>query len=427
MDIHHNYSVIAQLLVFFALVISVPATSVTGAEPNPIQALIEQLGSEKRIERAEAETRLKELGEEALGAIESALQTESATSFQLQNIADAIRLDLAKRALTGTRVTIEPQNGTTLGSIAEFISKQTDYDVLVTPELSRLPAPVEIRDQPFWLAIDTLGRAADVGWDHIQTGVQYSPTAQKRFAIADYPQCLRVAAAQPLLPKTFRRRLRSQLVRIGFRVDVEPNITTYFLTVKDKAFSLHSQSDSGERINGPFNPGAVREVAPTSPEAFEFTIDFETENPITTETLNVKGEVELFCSAKTDHLRIALTPSSSEPGKLSIVSLERQESGLKLTIDIIMPKGIEEFDSYRQSMLHQRCWLIDQNSEKIPFEQKRIVTITGAKHRVEFLFSTLSSDVSNWTLAYDCPAVLTHYPISFHIREMPYANENQGR
>lgn len=376
------------------------------------ELLIQQLRSSSRAKRIEAERELIDLGEGVLPHFRNLNHSDPALSFHLKQIEEEIRLRLAMDTLNGTLVTLQNTQPVALEQLTKTLTDQASMSVGVDSRLRNLPVQVEVNQQPFWKVIDELSQQADVGWSRDRSGVTFAAQALLKYGATDYPKCFRVAAIHHAPRKSFRRRLRQNLVRISFRVDVEPVIVPYFLTVRDRHFELRS---SDNQTLSPFNPDAVREIPLVAQPWFEFTVDFHSESEVKANEFELDGEVELFCAARTTQIEVPLNDEEQTDARVQFVSKRSNTTEQRVVADIFLPEGSEQFDSHRLALLHQDAWRVEEG-QNVPARQTRIVEIDGQKHRVEFVFPKAIGQQDQATFIYNYPDLFTSLPVSFKIR-----------
>lgn len=389
---------------------------VVAAEPRSVDELLQQLQSDQRAERLEAERRLIEKGEEILDAIAPREAFDSALQFRLAKIRSRILQQAASQTLNGTRVTMKDRRVLPLGTVSQIISQQTGNDLRADPTVSQLEVNLLAEDEPFWKVVDKLSEAGDIGWGRTAGGVKFSPEFDIKHDQAAYPKCLRVAAFHRLQQQRFRGSTRKGLVRLSFRVDVEPLVTPYFLEVHDQNFQL--RGDAGVSFF-PFNVAASREIPFVGESQFEFTIDFRVDENSLAETRTVKefelaGELELFCAARKTEIVVPLQAEADNQRLVQIVSTKREKAGMVITAEIEMPEGIEVFDSHRLALLH-RGVVLRIGNEQIPVRQHRMTFAEGRRHTVEFTFATEVPVSEQVHFVYRYPQLFATLPVSFEI------------
>ncbi len=407
--IRHHHLLIAMLLLLFAVQGERRAYCDDRADTD---LLIQQLRSPERAKRIAAQRKLIDLGEAVLPRFKNVNNSKPTLAFHLQQIEEKIRLRLAMRSLSGTLITIQHQEPARLEPLTKSLSDQAGMSVSVETQLGNLPVQIDLKDQPFWKAIDTLSEKADVGWRRDRSGITFSAQALLKHGATDYPKCLRVAAIHQVPRKIFRRRSRQNLVRISFRVDVEPAIVPYFLTVRDQQFELRS---SDNQILSPFNPDAVREIPLVAQPWFEFAVDFHSESAITADDFGLDGEVELFCAARTTEIEVPLQDKKQADARVQFVSQVENATEQRVVVDILLPERVEQFDSHRLALLHRDAALLLEN-QRVPPQQMRIIEIDGQKHRVEYIFQESGKQSGQAKFVYSYPDLFTSLPVSFKIR-----------
>lgn len=400
------------LLISLLLPIAVPKT----AAAQEVQELVELLDSDERVKRILAERELIRRGENVLEELQTVALKHPASEFHLERIASAIRSQVVQSALAGTKVTLPTDSQLSLGQATELIDQQTLFLVSCAPPLFPLKWNADLRDVPFWKALDELGQAADVGWERREHELLFTPDAMLKNGAPTYVDCFRIAAVHRLQKQSFRRRSARALTRVSLRVDVEPTVTPYWLTLRDRDFQLNCDKMQPDSAISVFNPDAVREVSTVAGPWFEFSVDFTDSELPADQALNLRGTIEVFCAARTTAMELPLVTKDSANLRVKLVSSSQEGQELRIIVDVIMPQGVEKFDSHRLTLLHRDAELNLGSGVKRSPAHQQIIEMEDFRHRVEYMFRVTDPISMETQFTYRYPDYFTSRSLTFEIQ-----------
>jgi hypothetical protein len=382
------------------------------ASAEDVESLIQKLNSPQRSERVNAEKSLIASGKKGLKEIEKQIELESEFSFQLQKIADTIRDNIASDSLLGTRISIGGNQSFTMQQMVEGIVEQTDFQVRVVDEFKQTPVTIPAQEIPFWKGIDLLGKEVGIGWQVQNKEIIFDPTFELLTGATTYPKSLRVEAVES--------RLKQSLLRINFRVDVEPEITPYFLKIRDQDFRLIDKVSSPMNLIPPFNRDAVREITVSNQSGFKFYVDFKSDDVIDTNSLTLNGKVEIVCAAQVREATSSLDNDEQIDPQVAVLKYEQTRNLLKLLARVKLPEELASFDSHRITLLHNEVWLSLKEDQRIAPVSKRIVQSVGGIHDVEFIFKVDEKLTPDVRFIYAYPNNVTTLSADFEVHGIAY-------
>ncbi|MEW4490209.1 hypothetical protein AB1L42_19145 [Thalassoglobus sp. JC818] len=383
--------------------------SVNAINSKSVEQLVALLDSPKRAERVEAERRLIQLGESAIPDLEKLSVDNPIIDIQLDRIRNEIRKLAATRTLEGTRFSFDAPNEV---NIQEFIQKLTGStgNLVLTdpPNLSRR-VRFEGKDVPFWQVIDEVCLHHDLGWRTSSNAVVLSTSERTRYDVADYVKCVRIGGIVQRQRQGFRQRRRGELIRVEFRIDVEPQVVPFFAQVFDRDFELADENLTAT----PFNPDAGHELLFRGGRTAVFTIDFQTESEAIEFPISASGFITLFCAARREPIAIALDILQQSPdNRVRLEGISRTPAETIIRLSIQLPHNADELRSHRLGLLHRDVKLQLANGQTTASSRVELLSRRGLIHSLEVRFP---SDVEATHLIYGMPELLTFLPVPFEI------------
>lgn len=380
--------------------------------------LILKLQSEDRAARTSAARELSEGGEETLRDLEAYNSADSNLEYQLRVISTKLRQRIARESLDGTQVTVGRPNEFTLQYAVESVSRQSHFEVHVAEEDRAKKLQFEQVKVPFWKSIDLIAQQADVGWEIENGDIVFDSNFRLRQGAVAYPKSMRIAAIHSRESRGFSSRAKRGIVRINFRVDIEPHITPYFVTVKDQDFLLKAKTKSGPVEFIPFNPSSVREIGAVGEPAIGFYVDFQNDEMARLDDFLLEGSLSVLSAAKTAEIVLPLRALQQNEAELRVLEFDKADEKFRVLVAVDLPQELTRFDSHRLGVLHQQVWLNSKTGTRLPPKSTRIAKIEGQTHKVEFVFNAVQGSFEEFQFVYRYPQFVTTLSVDFAIDSM---------
>lgn len=399
------------LLIVFLLLR--PAVCTAQSSIAEIPKLIRDLGAESRAERMAAENALIQLGEPALPELQRHFPNDPGTRLIVRRISQRIRDIASEDVLKDHPLQFNNPAPVLLATFAERLSAQSGNPIVCEPAVNSLQMTTDDQPRLFWEWVDLCAKTAPCSWKLGRDGLTFGEFRGRQAEHVGYSKCLRLVARQEPLRVT-QRLPDSRLIRIEMQASVEPRITPYFLQVDDSDFSLIA----GETTCQVFNPAAHRELQFLGTRTISWTVDFLAPQDFQNTTVNLHGQVTMFCAARERRFEFPLKIGVSAPDKKAIVQNVQNVAGqLHVTMIILLPEQASEFESYRQAALHRRTWLETNSGNRIHPTAIEILRAAATDHLVRFTFP-IPPDNGQANLIYQFPELLTYLPVEFEINEI---------
>jgi hypothetical protein len=258
-----------------AAVLAIATVGAQSADPPPptIEKLIEQLGSRSFAEREKATKLLRERGPTALAALRKARESkDEEVRKRVEVLIPPLEIE---EALLPKRVTLKA-DGQALSVVLADVGKQTGFKLAATGKDDGKKVTADLRDVPFWEAIEKVFQQSDRALSFQQDDRSLSPVAwsgRSRFVSVRGPFRLEATWFHEDRDVDFTRAnrgadgRRSHQLTLSVSVVAEPRLT--FLKVRpakvDEALDSEGKSllEPGGSADTPTEDPSVRTPPPT--------------------------------------------------------------------------------------------------------------------------------------------------------------------
>jgi len=398
--------------------------------------LVERLDADKPEARETATASLIKLGPKILPLLPDAATVKSTErKDRLEKIRAALREKGNEINSAASSVTITGK-GIRLSEALQQLQKQTgnpitDLREQLGAEVTNPALDLEIKDKPFFEALDIIARLAEVsisfstgdGSIGIMAGGMYgaAPGAPPRGKpIIQYSGPFRIELQQLSLSRDFQAG--TALANVRLEAAWEPRLRPMLLKLKaeeqkvtddrKKAVKPQVSMESDEVVIRPENPAAEINLNLEAPEREAKKLA----------SLRVKAEVTLPAGIKTFKF-----PSLAQKGvtakqgdvTLTLDDTEVDEQVWKVNVTLVYPGEGPAFESYRQGLFNNRLWL--QRADGSRFEHNGGFSNTGSdggKLSFEYLFVDAPGKPADYQLIYETPSKVITIPLEFEIKDI---------
>ncbi len=326
-----------------------------------------------------------------------------------------------------SRVTLEGK-GIRLTEALQQLQKQTgnvitDVREQLGAEVTNPALDLEIRDKPFFEALDQIAKQAEVmtefytgdgsvgitaGGTPAKTPIQYSGpfriTLKQIGEVRDFAAGTATATVQ--LEAAWEPRLRPMLLKL--KAD-ELKITDDH----GKEVKAQVEMESDEVVVRPENPVAEINLNLQAPERSAAQI----------KSLRVKAELTIPAGIKVFRFPSLVQENvtiKQEDVSVTLQGIEVDEQVWKVNVELAYPGEGPAFESYRQGLFNNRIWL--QRADGSRFEQNggfNNTSADGGKLGFEYLFVDAPGKPSDYQLVYETPSKVVTIPMEFEFKDVP--------
>jgi hypothetical protein len=429
--------IVAALCVFPGVREARAQTGADAALRDRVLQLVDRLDTEKVEAREAATASLIKLGPNIL-----ALLPDPATvkSTERKDRLVRIRAALAEKAAelnTGaSRVTITGK-GIRLSEALQQLQKQTgngisDIREQLGAEVTNPALDLDVRDKPFFEAIDEIARLAEVstsfstgdGTIGIMAGASMTAAPgmppSKGTPLIQYSGPFRIELQQLSLSRDFRAG--TAVANIRLEAAWEPRLRPMLLKLKAEELKV---SDDRKKVVKPQIEREAEEVVlrPENPAA-EINLNLDAPERVAKKlgSLLVKSEVTIPAGLKTFKFPSLVQKGvtlKQEDVSVTLEDIEEDEQVWKVNVTLVYPGEGPAFESYRQGLFNNRLWL--QRADGSRFEHNGGFSNTGSdggKLGFEYLFVDAPGKPVDYQLIYETPSKVITIPLEFEFKDV---------
>lgn len=438
--IHHAlFAGLLSLLVLPAL-LAPTARAQAGADAalkDRVLQLVERLDADKVETRDSAMASLIKLGPKILTLLpDPTTVSNSERKKRLVKIRAALTEKQNEVNTGATRITLIGK-GIRLSEALQQLQKQTgnaitDLREQVGAEVTNPAIDVDLRDKPFFEALDHIARLAEVsinfatgdGSIGIMAGASMTPApgapTSKAKPMILYSGPFRIELQQVGLSRDFQTG--TALANIRLEAAWEPRLRPMLLKLKademkivdDRKKDVKPQvaAESDEVVIRPENPSAEINLNLEAPDRDAKKIA----------SLLVKAEVTIPAGIKTFKFpSLAQKDVTVKQGDVSLTleDTEIDEQVWKVNVTLVYPGEGPAFESYRQGLFNNRIWL--QRADGSRFEHNGGFNNTGSdggKLGFEYLFVDAPGKPADYQLVYETPSQVITIPLNFEFKDV---------
>ena len=395
-----------------------------------VRQLVEELDASKMEARQAAEDGLIKLGPPALPFLPELPRSASAEQKQrLERVRNALRDAADSQANLGaSKVTIAGK-GLRLSEVLRQLQKQSGNLItdLREPEGAEATNPaldLEIRDKPFFEALDEVARKADVVPNPFTGDGSIGLMAGK------LPETLLVKDAGPFRV-TFTQiavvrdlQTNSASATVQFAVAWEPRLRPMLLQIKTDELKI--QDDQGR----PIEPQVMKESSEVvlrpdnSAVEVNLTLNAPDRSAKSLATVKVRADVTVPAGLRTFRFPTLDVKAAvvQKQGDIAVTlgGAEVDEQVWKVHVVLEYPGEGPAFESYRQGLFNNRLWL--QKADGSRFEHNGGFSNTsndGGKLGFEYLFVDVPGKPADYQLVYETPSKVLTIPLEFEFKDVP--------
>jgi hypothetical protein len=402
--------------------------STDAALHDRVVQLVDRLDAPKPEAREAAMASLIKLGPKILPMLpDPATLPTGNRKDQIEKLRAALRKAEDDINPNASRVTLEGK-GIRLTEALRLVQKQTgnvitDLREQLGAEVTNPALDVEIRDKPFFEALDQIAKQAEVmtefytgdgsvgitaGGSPSKMPIQYSGpfriTMKQIGVVRDFGAGTATATVQ--LEAAWEPRLRPMLLKL--KAD-ELKITDD----QGKEVKAQVEMESDEVVVRPENPVAEINLNLQAPERTAKQL----------KSLRVKAELTIPAGIKVFRFPSLVQENVTiKQGDVSVTlqGVEVDEQVWKVNAELAYPGEGPAFESYRQGLFNNRIWL--QRADGSRFEQNggfNNTSADGGKLGFEYLFVDAPGKPSDYQLVYETPSKVITIPMEFEFKDVP--------
>lgn len=430
----------AVILALLGMGVLLPATQ-DAALRDRVAQLVTKLGADAPADRDAAEKALVALGGKALPLLPPVGEkTDDADrEARLARVRTGLEEASEKTLLEASRITIVGQ-GIRLSDALIELQKQsgnalTDMREQYGAEASNPALDLDIKDKPFFEALDTIAKLAGLGFDFqagdgsiglmpaggMEAQQAIEPNEPKPTPLLQVVGPFRVELKQINSERnlaTGRARCNAQ-----FLVAWEPRLRPMLLTLK--AENLEIVDDRGEKVAPEVMEESLTTVLrPESPSADVYlNMVAPARAAQSLKTIKLKADVTLPAGIRQFRFpKLDAQNATQVQGdvKLTLESTTVEENVWRVAVVLEMPGEGPAFESYQQGLFNNRLWL--QKADGSRFEHNggfSTTSVSPGKLGFEYLFVDAPGKPSDYAFVYETPSRVLTLPLEVVFENVP--------
>lgn len=415
-----------------------------------VDRLIDQLLADRSAERAAArEELLKKAGPtEASGqAVLMAMPLPSESMppplrRQVAEIRKTIETRIARQLIEATKVTLEVTDAPLSELLAE-LEKQTgnrviDYREQFGQEQAKSPVTLNLKEQPFWAAVDqlldqtNLGLYGYAGEDALAI-VKPDESEAVRFGRASYAGPFRFEVTEVIATRSLRTPDKQSLAAM-LEVAWEPRLKP--IAISHPLSSVVAKSESGTRLSLTRPEEEIDiEIQPGN-QTTSLRLPFLLPTRETKVIASLAGQLEVLTPGRSAEFRFAELDQVNKPRP-------QAQGGVTVTLEKVRKSGAIwelhmslKLDDAQDALASHRGWVFQNKTFLLPASKSENETPTPIDHAgfettrqssdeigIAYLFDLPAEEypdgMANLTWVYETPAAIVRFPVKYELKDIP--------
>ncbi len=424
-----------------ALIIGLIASGAQdGALRDRVGQLVSEISSGATEARAEAESRLIELGPRVLPMLPVEFEAGADEESRERLARVRAKLEEAGEVLSAeaSRVTIQGQGVRFVDALGQLQRQSgnpiSDLREAYGGELTNPALDLDYVDAPFFEVLEGIAEKAGVGLSFynadgtigiVPAGMEMGYEAGSEGGARSKAPVERVGPYRLALQRlviTSDLRTGGSRASAEFELAWEPRLRPMLLALKAEGLTI--EDDQGRKVAPEVEGESLSTVLrPENPAAsINLAMEAPKRDARSLKELTVRGEVTLPAGVK--RFRFATLEKDDQSQKqgdvtVTLESTEVDDNVWMVNLRLEMPAGGGALESYQQGLFNNRIWL--QKSDGTRFEHNGGYSTTASGAGMigfEYLFVDAPGKIGDWQLYYETPSRVAVVPVEFTFKEL---------
>ena len=411
-----------------------------GQEANPeetlsdrVDRLVFQLDASELRLRKQAETKLVELGPDALPFLPVEQEVEgAAVRSALRRVRIALRDRAAQRVLKPARVDLQA-DAIRLSEALALVTQQTGNPVVDLRAKLAQPAPdpvlsLRFDSTPFWTALDVICQKTDLAYQPFsgsrQVGLMAgSRAAGNRDGLVSYSGPFRISARRWEITQDLAQADRRSY-RLNVRVMWEPRLRPFFFALPMDRVS--GKDDRGQRMTAA-NPKAQYEAtAEPNAIAIDLKLDLAPPSRRAQRIVELKGALTASTAGRIETFRLEPVEEAvgetlrQGPLEVTLRHFRRNGSLWEALLTLRYDKDLPAFDSHRSWVFSNEIYLERSDGTRIDaIPGDNVGFPAPGMVEVSYQFSRVPRGLDAYALVYRAPSMVVPVLVEFEFHDLP--------
>lgn len=391
-----------------------------------VRKALRELEADELLVRDRAEQVLVAIGPEVLAYLpEVNARTSGELKVRLQRIRQSLQQVKQENYFEASHVSLE--GAMTLSEAIAEIEKQTNNPLQLQDAdgLGNTQVQLNVDDQPFWTALDSLLTQANLRVSAFGTTENKLVLASNTAASSSVPPPFetgpfRLDVLSVRSTRSFNSPIEGQ-IDLSFLVSWEPRLKPVFMQLP--MASLQAETDEGESLAAS-NPQASPEI-PLNLGGCSSQIDLQLERPPRTAKTLSKLSGEFIIAVPSQRHEYIFEKfgngarQSKKFGDVSVTLEGARRNGAVYEMRIFVEFGDSQgaLDSFRGWILSNEAYLRDAKDTRIENVGLNTYAITPNAVGIAYLFQ-INGDPNDYKLVYESPAAVTKQTIAYELKDI---------
>jgi hypothetical protein len=413
-----------------------PAPADDAQLEKQIAGIVKQLSGTRAADRDAAEKQLLDLAGATSAQSDRFLallpkdndQMPLALRDRLSRIRKQVEDRTAKAATIGTTVTLSAKE-MPLAEVLKSIEQQTGNKFIDSRDeesgAKGTNITVELKDEPFWSAVDQILDQAKLGINNYGGEEALSLVARgggdgPRQGSAVYQGPFRIEALQVQAERNLRQSKEASL-KLQFEVGWEPRLRP--IALSQPPADVHAATDSGTELSIT-QPDALQDVeVPVGTQAAEIMLPLTLPDRQAKKIASLKGKLHVLVPGR--HAKFQFENITKSVGK------SQNLGGVQVTLDdvrkngavweIHMRFGLDEsqgsLEKHRDWVLQNLSYLVDKDGKRIENAGFETTRQTASDVGAAYFFDAVN-ELDGLTWVYETPAAIVDMPVSYELKDV---------
>jgi hypothetical protein len=418
------------------------AEKAAAPEGNPelsgeISRFVQQLNDDRAAERDAAEAKLLELAGETTVETDHFLellpedsdQMPLAVRERLSRLRQQVEDRVAKAAVNETQITLSV-NEMPLAEVFAEIEKQTGNKVIDTreqqgEEVSPSKITIELKDEPFWSAMDQILDKANLGiyaygGEYALSIVSRASNERPRHNTGDYRGPFRIEVLEVQSQRNLRQP-EQQSLKLQFEVGWEPRLRP--IALSQPVADIKATTDTGQELSVA-QPEVVLDVeVPGGTQAAEVIVPFQLPGRDSKKITKLTGKLLALVPGRQvkfrfDDLANSVGKSERRGGvQVTLDDVRKNNAIWEVHMRLALDEDNDALQSHRGWAFQNISYLVGADGEPIDNAGFETTRQTRNELGVAYLFD-LPAGIEGLSWVYETPAAIVEMPVEYELNDI---------
>jgi hypothetical protein len=402
-----------------------------------VSRLVQHLNDDRAAERDAAEAKLLELAGDTTVETDRFLellpedsdQMPLAVRERLSRLRQQVEDRVAKASVEESKITLSAKD-MPLEEVFAAIEKQTSNKIVDTREQqggedSPSKITIELKDEPFWSAMDQILDKANLGiyaygGENAMSIVSRASNERPRHNAGDYRGPFRIEVLEVQSQRNLRQP-DQQSLKLQFEVGWEPRLRP--IALSQPVADIKATTDSGQEL-AVSQPEAVLDVeVPGGTQAAEIIVPFQLPSRDAKKITKLSGKLRALVPGRQvkfrfDDLMNSIGKSERRGGvQVTLDDVRKNNAIWEVHMRLSLDEDNEALQSHRGWAFQNVSYLVGADGEPIDNAGFETTRQTRNELGVAYLFD-LPEGIEGLSWVYETPAAIVEMPLEYELTDI---------